>query len=280
MIVYLNGDYLPKENARISVDDRGFLFADGTYEVVRIYNGRLFRFPDHLNRLERSLREIRINSNDLPDLLGIAEKLIQNNSLSEADANLYIQITRGAAPRNHRFPARGTPSTVYVTAYPAEPPLEQWEQGVRVILVPDIRWNRCDIKSISLLPNVLASQSAKDAEAHEAIFVRNGTITEGTHTNFAAVFGNRLWTHPADNHILDGITRDVTLEICPRIDVDVIEEAIPEKKLQEADECLLLGSTTEIMPVVQINSSPVGNGLPGPVTRKLQQTFQKITREK
>ncbi len=269
---------MTKENAHISPDDRGFLFADGTYEVVRIYRGKIFRFEDHLRRLKRSLNEIRIALDDLENLLEISDRLIRDNALDTSDAILYIQITRGVAPRNHRFPKTGTPPTVYVTAYPAEPPVVKWEKGVKVILLPDIRWTRCDIKSVSLLPNVLANQTAMEHDADEAVFVRDGVITEGTHTNFAAIQDGTLWTHPINNLVLDGITRDVILEICPELGIPVREKPIPESRVKKMDECLILGSTTEVMPVVRIDDTQIGNGVPGKLTRKLQVAFQKLTR--
>ncbi|HDQ46392.1 MAG TPA: D-amino-acid transaminase [bacterium] len=278
MIVYLNGRFLPKKDACISTDDRGFLFGDGTYEVIRIYRGRLFRFDDHLRRLKRSLNGVRILLPPGEDLRAVAERLIRENALSDADAVLYIQITRGVAPRSFRHPEPGTPPTVYVTAYPFSAPAERWETGAKVIFVPDIRWTRCDIKSVSLLANVLAGHTAVDAGADEAVFVRDGVVTEGTHTNFAAFFGGTLQTHPADNLILDGITRDVILELCGKLRIPVREEPVPESAVGNADECLLLGSTTEVMPVIQIDGRVIGNGRPGPLTRKLRESFQKMTR--
>ena len=280
MIVYFAGEFLPKEDVRISPDDRGFLFADGAYEVIRSYNGKLFRLTAHLLRLENSLRAIHVNAPDTKELQDAAVQLIERNDLSRGDAALYVQVTRGVAPRKHAFPPSNTPATVYMSASPFRALPEQVEHGVRVILVPDIRWLRCDIKSVALLPNVLASQQAKENGAYEAVFVRDGIVTEGSHTNLAAVFDGQLITHPKTNHILPGITREVVLALCQELDLPCSESPISAMKLGEADELMLLGTTTEVMPVVQVDDWQVGTGQPGPVTRTLQQAFrQLVTKE-
>lgn len=280
MITYFNGEFLPKEAVRISPDDRGFLFADGAYEVIRAYEGKLFSLTTHLQRLGNSLRGLRITTPVTNELQDIALQLIERNGLANSDAALYIQVTRGVAPRTHAFPPADTPPTVYMSAWPFHATPERLEHGVRVILVPDIRWSRCDIKSVALLPNVLASQQAKESGAHEAVFVREGDITEGSHTNFAAVFDGRLVTHPKTHHILPGITREIVLDLCRELNLPYSESPINEAKLREASELMLLGTTTEIMPVVQVDDWQVGNGQPGPVTRTLQQAFRTlVTRE-
>jgi D-alanine transaminase len=278
MIVYFNDRFIPKEDVRVSPDDRGFLFADGAYEVIRSYHGRLFKAEDHLRRMRRSLRELRIVGPDADSLGDIAGELIQVNDLGDGDAAVYIQITRGVGPRRHSFPDpdREIPPTVYVSAYPIQPPRKKWEDGVKIILVPDIRWARCDIKSVALVPNVLASQQAKERGAEEAVFVRDGAITEGSHTSFCAVFDGQLTTCPKTNYILAGITREVVLELCGELGIPFREFPIFERKLREADELVILGTTTEVMPVVQVNDWRVGDGKPGPITRKLQQAFCEI----
>ncbi len=278
MIVYFNGQFLPKEDVRVSPDDRGFLFADGAYEVVRAYSGKLFRLAAHLRRLENSLRALRISAPDSDRLGEVAAQLVERNGLTQGDAALYMQVTRGVAPRKHAFPPDDTLPTVYLVASPFHAPPERWEHGVRIILVPDIRWSRCDIKSVALLPNVLASQQAKESGAYEAVFVREGTVTEGSHANFAAVFDGCLLTHPKTNHILPGITREIVLDLCRELDLPYSESPIREAKLGEASELMLLGTTTEIMPVVQVDDWQVGHGQPGPVTRALQQAFRALVR--
>jgi D-alanine transaminase len=276
MIVYFNDQFLPKEDVHISPDDRGFLFADGAYEVVRSYNGKLFRLPEHLQRLENSLRGLRITAPDSRKLQDAAVQLIQRNNLTLGDAALYVQVTRGVAPRKHAFPPSDTPPTVYASAKPFLASPEHAENGTRIILIPDIRWSRCDIKSVALLPNVLASQQAKENGAYEAVFVRDGVITEGSHSNFAAVFDGQLITHPKTNHILPGITREIALDLCHDLGLPTSELPIGEAKLREAHELLLLGTTTEIMPVVQVDGWQVGDGRPGPVTRTIQQAFRAL----
>ncbi|HSJ57456.1 MAG TPA: D-amino-acid transaminase [Anaerolineae bacterium] len=277
MIVYLNGALLPKDEAHVSPDDRGFLFADGAYEVVRGYDGRLFRLHDHLQRLRRSLREIDIDPPDLDVLAAAARELVRRNGLLEGDSALYFQVTRGVAPRKHVFPPAGTPPTVYMTASPLQPAPDKWEKGVAVILVPDIRWTRCDVKSLMLLPSVLASQQARERGAEEAIFVRDGFVTEGAHTNFCAVLDGTLLTHPANNHILDGITRRLVLDLCADLGIPTRLMPIPVDQLPSAAEMLILGTTTEIKPVIQVDDWQVANGRPGPITRQLQAAFRALT---
>lgn len=278
MIVYFNGQFLPKDAVRISPDDRGFLFADGAYEVVRVYAGRPFMIDEHLRRLRYSLHELRIALPQVQDLPDVIQELLSHNDLSGAGAAIYIQVTRGAAPRKHAFPAEPTPATVYVTASPFSSRREKWEHGVPVILVPDIRWMRCDIKSLALLPNVLASQQARERGAEEAVLVRDGVITEGAHTNICAVFDGQLVTHPATNHILAGITRGLVLDLCTRLEIPYRQDPIPAHELQAASEVLILGTTTEIMPVVQVDDWRVADGRPGSITRKLQDAFRALVK--
>ncbi len=274
--VFFNGRFMAKGDVKVSPDDRGFLFADGVYEVIRSYGGRLFMASSHLERLRRSLGEIRIETAEIGDLERIAGELIERNDLADGDAVVYIQITRGAAPRGHSFPARPTPPTVYVTAYVFEPPLKKAEQGIKVVLVPDTRWARCDIKSVALLPNVLAYQQAEEKGADEAVFVRDGVVTEGSHTSVCALFEGRLRTHPSSNRILSSVTRGVVLDLCRADGIPVEEEAIIEKDLPRADEIMILGTTPEVMPVVAVDDATIGDGRPGPVTRHLQEKFREL----
>lgn len=276
MIAYFNGQFIPKNDVKLSPDDRGFLFADGAYEVIRSYGGRLFKVEDHLERLARSLSELHIAGPSSTHLMSVAEQVIQRNNLENGDASLYIQVTRGVAPRKHAFPDAGTPPTVYVTAAPFQPLYEEWEQGIIITIVPDIRWGRCDIKSVALLPNVLASQQAKERGATEAVFVRDGVITEGSHTNFCAVFNGRLITHPANNHILAGITRNVVLDLCFNLGIPCSESPILERELQKASELMVLGTTSEILPVVQVDDRRVSDGKPGPITAELQRAYRDV----
>ncbi len=276
MIAYFNGNFLPKEQIRISPDDRGFLFADGAYEVIRCYHGKLFMAEAHLNRLKRSLEQLRIDYADTGQLLAVATQLVVANRLTEGQATIYIQVTRGAAPRTHRFPPKGTPPSVYVSAAPFQPHQEELDHGTKIILVSDTRWSRCDIKSIALLPNILAHQLAIDRNATEAVFVRDGCITEGTHTNVAAILDGALVTAPKSNYILAGITREIVIALCSQLGIPVREFPILETELREAEEIMLIGTTVEITPVVQVDDWIIGDGKPGPITQKLQQAFYQL----
>jgi len=275
-VVYFNDRFLPKKDVRISPDDRGFLFSDGVYEVIRSYDGKLFRAAEHIKRMQRGLGELRIDVPEVENLKDIAETLIQENNFGDSDAKVYVQITRGAAPRTHAFPDRSLPPTIYAVASASRSFQEKWEDGVKIILVPDIRWARCDIKSVGLLPNVLASQQAKEMRTEEAVFIRDGAITEGAHTNFCAVFNGAVITAPKTNYILAGITREVVLELCRQLGIPVREYPIFERDLKEAEECLIVGTTVEILPVVQVNDWKVGDGKPGTITKKLQQAFREL----
>ena len=273
MIAYFNGQYVSKEDVKISPDDRGFLFADGVYEVIRSYGGRLFNVDDHLSRLSHSLRELHMAPVSLAHLKTVVDQVIHRNNLENEDATFYIQITRGVAPRKHPFPDPETSPTVYVSASVLQPSPGEWETGIAIILVPDLRWGRCDIKSVGLLPNVLACQQAKERGASEAVFVRDGVITEGSHTSFCAVFDGQLVTHPANNYILAGITRRVVLDLCVTLGIPVKESPILERTLKRASELMVLGTTSEIAAVVRVDDWIVGDGKPGPIASKLKRAF-------
>lgn len=274
MIVYFNGHFVPKDTVCISPDDRGFLFADGVYEVLVAFDGRLFQADAHFARLARSLEALRILDPDLDGLRTAVSDLLEHNNLSRGGAKLYIQVTRGvASSRGHAFPDDPVTPTVYATAVPYTPPAQAWREGVRAVLIHDIRWSRCDIKSLALLPNVLASQRAKETGAYDAIFVREGVITEGAHTSVCMVFDGCLATHPLTHHILGGVTRDVALDLCRDLGVPYKEHPILAEAVQEADEVMLLGTTTGVMPVICVDGLQIGDGKPGPVTRRLQKAL-------
>jgi D-alanine transaminase len=271
-IVYLNGEYLPHDGARVSVDDRGFLFADGIYEVTRVVHGTPFESERHFQRMAHGLSALRIDARDdaTPAALsGIMRRLLDENGLSGGDATVYCQITRGAAPRTHEFPKTRVRPTVYVRAGAFTPPDALRAKGATVITCPDTRWSRCDIKTVGLLPNVLAKQAATDAGVTEAVFVRDGVITEGSHTNVCAVIAGTVHTHPADHHILRGITRDVVLELARPFGVEICERPVPLTALMGADEVFLVGTTMDVMPVVRVDGRPIGDGRPRPLTRRL-----------
>ncbi|MGC9522589.1 MAG: aminotransferase class IV [Anaerolineae bacterium] len=273
MIVYFNGEFLPKEEVRISPDDRGFLFADGVYEVMCAFDGQPFMAEAHYRRLSRSLEELRLPSQDMERLRRAVTSLLARNRLEVGGAKLYVQVTRGVAPRSHAFPDEPVPPTVYATASPYTPPEDAWETGASAIVVPDLRWARCDIKSLMLLPNVLASQQAKEAGAYDAILVRDGTITEGSHTSVCAILEGRLVTHPLTHRILGGVTRDVVLELCRELAIPVLERPIREDELDRAEELMLLGTTTGVMPIVEVGTLSIADGRPGPLTRRLQRVL-------
>ena len=275
MIVYFNGRFMPKEEVSVSPDDRGFLFGDGVYEVLCAYDGVLFEAEAHWQRLGRSLREIHVAGPEPESFEEVASELLRRNDLQDRHAKVYIQVTRGAAPRQHAFPDPPAEPTVYVTAAPYDLPTAKWEEGVKVITAPDLRWARCDIKSVALLPNVMASQQARTKGAYETLLVREGIVTEGSHTSFLGVFGDTVFTHPLDDHILPGVTRKVALELCHELDIPVREVPIEEDQLGEAGELVLLGTTTGVMPVVEVNDWQVADGQPGPVTKMLQSAFQE-----
>ncbi|MDA8064248.1 MAG: D-amino-acid transaminase [Thermaerobacter sp.] len=270
--MYLNGEYPELTEACVSVEDRGFLFADGIYEVVRCYAGRFFELDRHLARLERSAREIRLGlplSRD--ELRLVAQELLRRTGL--LDCSLYLQATRGVAPRNHAFPVGVTP-TLFAMLQPAPSPDPALaERGGAAVTVPDERWGRCDIKAVGLLPNILAKQKAVEAGAQEAIFIRDGLVTEGSASNVFAVLDGVLWTHPQDRRILGGITREVTLELAREQGVPVREEAITQNMLWQAQELFCTGTVAEFLPVVRLDGQPVGDGRPGPVCRRLAAAF-------
>ena len=268
MLVYLNGSVLPDAQANISALDRGFVFGDGVYEVWRALRGQLFEAERHQARLERGLRALRITpppEAKLDHIIAIAERLFDENALGGGEATLYVEITRGAAPRTHYFPPASTSPTMLVMAS-AFTPSPTRLTGTRVITQPDVRWLRCDIKTIQLLPNVLARQAATEAGASEAIFVRDGVVTEGTHTTVFGVIGGVLCTHPADHLVLPGVTRELVLEIAHELEIETREEAIAAADLARASEVFLTGTTSDVTPVIELDGRPIGDGSPGRLT--------------
>lgn len=269
-IVYLNGEYLPKEEAKISPDDRGFLLGDGLYEVTPFYEGVPFGLDGHIARLLRGLCFMRITF-DVSMLEEMHRTLIAKNGLDTADRSMvYLQITRGAAPRTHYFPEGDVQPTVYAFAKAwSRPDDERWNRGFSAATVPDRRWSRVDIKTICLLPNAIAFQDAKEKGADDAILVRDGVAIEGAHQNFWAVFGDTAVTHPTTNNILPGITRAILLEEARKAGMKVEERPIQVEDLAHADEAFFTGTTGEVRPVVTIDGRPVGRGVVGDVTRRL-----------
>lgn len=274
-IVYLNGDYLNDTEASVSVLDRGFIFGDGVYEVIPCYGGHLFRLEQHLQRLQDSLDGIRL-ANPLTNSqwLSILEDIVKRNNNNNADQSVYLQVTRGAAKRDHVFPDKIS-QTVFVmsNAMPAVSN-EKLEKGIAAITHDDIRWRYCHIKSIALLPNTLLRQIALEAGADEAILNRDGKITEGASSNVFIVKDNKIITPPKGECLLPGITRDLILEIANNAKLDFVEANISLQQLQDADEIWLSSSTKEILPVTLLDAKPVGNGKPGPVWQDMLMRYQ------
>lgn len=271
-IVYLNNIFQEKETAKISPNDRGFIFADGVYEVVKYYNGKAFRFEDHYSRLERSLKEVGIQVTDLTNLESIFAELLVRNNKQNKHAGIYLQISRGAAQRVHHFPEDIQP-TVYAFAFDLPSFTEKHEKGIKVITREDIRWNRCDIKSVSLLPNTMLYNEAVNDGAGECVLIRDKFVTEATHSSLLAIKDGVLITRPLSNFILPGITRKVVLELCRENDIPVEEKLFTKQELLEMDEVFIAGTGSEITPVVQIDNHQVGNGEPGNITRTIQKRF-------
>jgi D-alanine transaminase len=269
--VYLNGEFLPIEDAKISVMDRGFLFGDSIYEVIPAYNGRMFRLAHHLERLENGLQAIGMDSPMSRDEWGSTlNQLIQQNP--EQDQSIYLQVTRGPAEkRDHALPATIQP-TVFAMATPIqEEPSEN--SGIAAITLDDIRWRLCNIKATTLLANVLLKQQAKDAKAAEAILIRDGEAVEGAASNLFIVSKRELITPPKSNYLLPGITRDLILELAAKNGISYLERAIQEEELETADEIWLTSSTKEIMPVITLNGKPVASAIPGELYKRMSAIY-------
>jgi D-alanine transaminase len=273
-IAYVNGRYRPLQNAAVAAEDRGYQFADGVYEVIKVLAGRPCDLERHLDRLERSLAALEIAPPmTRRALASVLFETLRRNRL--ADALLYLQITRGTAPRNHLFPKRARPSLVVTVRRPVFPGEREREEGVGVITRPDLRWGRCDIKSISLLANVLARQSAAAAGCREAWLIdREGMVTEGSASNAYIVDASgRLITHPLNERILGGVTRSVILELARRDGIEVVERPFSLDEAHGAREAALSSTSSWLLPVTAIDSRPVSNGMPGHVVRRLMELY-------
>lgn len=274
-IVYLNGDFVDEREAQIAPNDRGFLFADGVYEVAKYYQGKAFRFQDHLERLNRSLKEIEIVY-DTRMLEQVFTDLIRKNNMLDKQAGIYLQISRGAAKRSHHFPENIAP-TVYAYAFNLPSDKEKLENGIKVISHEDIRWQRCDIKSVALLPNTMLYNKAYMRGAGECVLIRDGYITEATHSSVLCVKNGSVVTRQLSNFILPGITRKVILELCTANNLTVEEYLFSLEDLVEMDEVFIAGTGSEICPVVQVDHNFIGDGKPGEITRFLQKKFFELT---
>ncbi len=272
--VYLNGQFLARSQAKLDIEDRGALFGDGVYEVMGYHAGRPFAIQEHLARLRHSLTGIRLRApSDLDRFEAISDRLIANNGL--ANANLYWQVTRGSATRNPVMP-KDTAPTVLAIAYPTNPlDPHAKPKAVSAMLLEDQRWRLCWIKSLMLLPNVLAKAQAMEAGADEAILYRQGRVTESTSANVLIVHQGQLWTHPADQWILGGITRRVVLGLASQRGITIQECTYTPDQLLEADEVMLCGTTTPIAGVVEVNQRRIGDGQAGPITTQLHAALVK-----
>lgn len=271
-IVFLNGHYTARERAVISVDDRGFTFGDGIYEGVRAIEGRLFSWPAHAARMRNGLAGLRIPFDGVDGLAAVCERLLAENDLRRGEAFLYIAVSRGAAPRTHGFPTVPTTPTVFVSATPFVPARELRTRGVAAITHDDLRWGRCDLKTLNLLGSVFARQAAVEAGAYEAILYRGGVVTEGAATTVFVVVDGALRTHPLSTHILPGVTRDVVISCATSgLEVPIREVAVTRGELARADEILLVGTTNDLTPVTTLDGAPVGRGVPGPIGDRLRQ---------
>jgi len=280
MTIYLNGAFMPIEEAKISVLDRGFIFGDGVYEVIPVYSRHAFRLAEHLKRLQHSLDGIKLpNPHSASEWANIFNELIQRNV--PKDQYLYLHITRGVAKRDHAFPNPPVPPTVFVLSNPlTTPPVEQLQNGISCITVVDNRWLRCDIKAIALLPNVLLRQAAIEAGCAEAILIRdNAFLTEGAASNIFAVKNGKLLTPPKDNLMLPGITYDVILEIAAENNIPLEVRRVSKEEVLSADELLLTSSTREVLAITMLDGKPVGNGKPGAMFAKLHPLYQTFKRD-
>ena len=278
MSVYLNGQFMPLAEAKVPVLDRGFVFGDGVYELVPVYSGKPFRLDDHLRRLQSSLDGIRLqNPHGVETWRALILRLIENQDF--ADQSIYIQVTRGVAPRDHAFPLNVSPS-VFMFVQPLVPAsAEQKAAGVCAVTAVDNRWLRCDIKAISLLANILLRQQAVDADCAETVMLRDGFLTEGAASNIFMVKQGVLLAPPPSNLMLTGVTYDVVLELAAANGIPHEIRGISEAEVRAADELWMTSSTKEIMPIVKLDGLTVGAGVPGPMARRMDALYQTFKQQ-
>jgi D-alanine transaminase len=268
--VYLNGEFIPKEEAFVSVDDRGFLFGDGIYEVTSAYRGKLYHWDRHLARANRGLSALRIDL-DPATLEEAHYRLIRENGFEDSEVSyVYLQITRGVAKRTHKFPPNPVTPTVYMFAGEFQRATRaRWEEGYTSVTVDDVRWARRDLKTIQLLANVMGAQAPADQGADEIVFVNEGMAIEGSHNNLFMVFGETVVTHPLSNQILGGITRSVVLELAADLGYEIQERCVPIDEMFRADEIFHTGTLSEVKPCIAVDGKAIGTGKVGPVTQAL-----------
>ena len=278
-LTYFNGEMVEPGAKVVSLDDRGYCFGDGVYEVVRVYNGRAFAFSYHQDRLYRSMREMDIPVRMPPDeLQELHEIMIEQSEIT--DGYIYLQITRGVTPRHHAFERSKLEPQMYMFIKPITTDLGALQQGVKAITLEDERWARVDIKTLNLIPNILAQTKAEKKGAYTAILVRDGIVTEGATSNVFVMKDGVCYTHPADHHILKGITRQlVVTRVAPTAGITVIEREFDEAFLQDADEIFFTDTIGGIIPITTLNREPVGDGTPGKAAKVLTEQLQHLMEE-
>lgn len=269
-IAYIKGTFMPIDQAVVPIEDRGYYFGDGVYELIASYHGRLFCLEAHLDRLQKSLVALSFPPVSISMIRQTVGEIYDRGQFERAA--VYVQISRGVGPREHGIPENCEPQIIMTVRRVKEKPKQYREHGASAITMPDFRWGRCDIKTIQLLPNIMAKQRALDAGAFDAIFVsKDNIVREATSSNVFIVKNRRLTTHPLSRHILSGVTRSVIMDICRQSDIPVDESFFGVDGLMDADEVFLTGTVTELLPVVKINETPVGDGRVGPVSKQLYQ---------
>ena len=278
-LTYFNGEMVESGAKVVSLDDRGYCFGDGVYEVVRVYNGRAFAFSYHQDRLYRSMREMDIPVRMPPDeLQELHEIMIEQSEIT--DGYIYLQITRGVSPRHHAFERSKLEPQMYMFIKPITTDLGTLQEGVKAITLPDERWARVDIKTLNLIPNILAQTKAEKKGAYTAILVRDGIVTEGATSNVFVMKDGVCYTHPADHHILKGITRQlVVTRVAPTAGITIIEREFDEAFLKDADEIFFTDTIGGILPITTLNREPVGDGKPGKAAKVLAEQLQHLMEE-
>jgi D-alanine transaminase len=274
-IYYVNGRFTEPESAVVSVEDRGFLFGDGVYEVLRAYGLHVFRIDEHLERLSQSLKAINISYSQISELKNLCIEALTRSKYT--DALIYIQITRGVAKRSHVPPKNIQPTVVIIVYKTPLLPQDLFKKGAKAILYPDIRWAKCYIKTLQLLPNTIALSQANAESAIEAIMHKDGIVTECGSSNVFIVKDKRVKTHPADETILHGVSRKTVLEILQNQNVAVSEKEFTVEELLESDEIFITNTLVEVMPITKIDDNPVANGNPGQITLMLMKEFKRLT---
>ncbi len=279
MQVYLNGTFLDQDKALVSVSDRGFVFGDGVYEVTRVVEGKFFMEKEHLVRLDEGLNGLKIDldSDTKKQIPEISRELIKRNGQADDEASVYLQITRGAVwPRTHTFPDPPVKPTLYLSSGKFSPHTDLHQSGVDTIKVPDVRWARCNLKTINLLPNTLAKQQAIDAGVNSAVMVRDGVITESPNANIFGVRDGELYTYPASNYILSGITRSAVTTIAKNLGIPLHFNPIREDELYTFDELFFSGTTTDIQPINRVDGKVIGSGKPGAIVKSIQKAYSEM----